>query len=161
MIVVNINNETVISFPDNISIKYEFIHSSERTPWIEIWSVNETGFYVRKICWRSGGAGHPSNPEDFNSNVSITVEDDYYCALGVDRYIGRKVVIDLGHAINASIEIGNKVIKASKENTHYMVVMEIHCKNTYSSLDYTDYVFIPRDKHIVTRFLSSSFEFGS
>lgn len=125
-IVVNVNNESKILIEDkNITIIYEFIHSSEKTPWIEVWTANKTGFYVRKICWRSGGAGHPSNPEDFNSNVEITIENEYYCAIGVDRFIGREVIVDLGHAVNASITIGNYKIKPPKANVHYIVVLKV------------------------------------
>ena len=126
IIIVNLNNESRITVDGkNATITYKFIHSSEKTPWIEIWTTNKTGFYVREICWRSGGAGHPSNPEDFNGNVRIIIQDGYYCAIGVDRFIGRRVIVDLGHAINASITIGNYTIEPPKDNTHYIVVLEI------------------------------------
>ena len=129
-IIVNINNESKILIEDkNITITYKFIHSSEKTPWVEVWTVNRTGFYVIKICWRSGGAGHPSNTEDFNGNVKVVSENGYYCAIGVDRFIGRKVIVDLGHAINASITIGNYTVKPPKTNIHYIVVLEVMNQN--------------------------------
>ncbi|MET1159635.1 MAG: DUF1850 domain-containing protein [Thermoprotei archaeon] len=115
-----------------ITIEYKFMHSSERTPWIEYWVVNSNGFYVTRICWTSGGAGHPSNPEDFNGNTEVIDTGYYYCAVNVSRYLGTRVLLDLSHTYNASLAIGNRAIECT-HNSYCMVELVVRKLNL---LDY-------------------------
>ena len=133
-LIVKVNGKEILveEIDGSISIKYVFMHSSERTPWIEYWIIKSNGIYVEKICWTSGGAGHPSNIQDFNNYTSIVEYRNYYCALNVSRFLGKHVVIDLGHAYNASLIIGNKVIKC-QHGIHYIVELVVRKINVLES----------------------------
>ncbi len=129
-LIVKLNDRIIFADEVNVKlpIKYKFIHSSEHTPWIEYWFVSPRGFYLNSICWTSGGAGHPSNTEDFNGNVEIIDNGSYYCAVNVERYIGSSVVVDLGHAYNASITILDKVVEC-RHDTHCIVELSVRKLN--------------------------------
>ena len=121
-LIVKINDKEVIikKIDKSIDIKYSFMHSSEHTPWIEYWIVSTNGIYVNKICWSSGGAGHPSNIQDFNSHTIIIGYKNYYCAYNISRFLGDHVIIDIGHSYNASLIIEDQIIKC-KHGEHYII----------------------------------------
>lgn len=129
-LIVKVDEKELIveAIDKELTIKYRFIHSSERTPWIEYWTVNSNGFYVNSICWTSGGAGHPSNPEDFNGNVEIIDKGYYYCAVNISRYLGTKILLDLGHVYNASLIIDNRTIECT-HNSYCMVELTVRKLN--------------------------------
>ncbi len=85
-------------------VVFRFIHSSERTPWIERWIVNASGIYVEEICFSSEGAGHPSSISDFGRAKLVAV-DGLYCFKDIGRYLGKVVVLGGRTAINMSLSI--------------------------------------------------------
>ncbi len=129
-LIVKLNDRIIFvdEVDGKLSIRYKFMHSSERTPWIEYWFIGPRGFYLSSICWTSGGAGHPSDAEDFSGNVEIIDNGSYYCAVNVERYLGSSVVVDLGHAYNSSITIRSKVIEC-RHGTHCIVELTVRKLN--------------------------------
>jgi len=90
----------------NVKVRYSFIHSSELTPWTEIWLINSSGIYVTEMYWRGLGAGHPSSPFDLDSRIILL--NDSIGAFDIQRYLGKTVVIDLAYTINSSINVNGK-----------------------------------------------------
>ncbi len=133
-LIVKVNGKEIFvkEIDKPIYIRYIFMHSSERTPWIEYWAIKLNGIYVKKICWTSGGAGHPSNIQDFNNYTIIIEYKNYYCALNVNRFLGKHVIIDLGHAYNASLIIENKTIRC-QHGVHYIVELVVRKINVLES----------------------------
>jgi hypothetical protein len=97
--------ELVFTMPSSgkAFLRLWFIHSSELTPWLEIWAINTSGIWVYAICFKGEGAGHPASPKDFNRG-QFTVNDSFYCFNSVFRYLGRSVIVCGKTALNMSLE---------------------------------------------------------
>lgn len=134
-LIIKVNDKVVLmeKIDGSIVIKYFFMHSSEKTPWIEYWIATSNGIYVEKLCWTSGGAGHPSNPQDFSNHTFIVEYEKFYCALGIKRYLGNYVLVDLGHAYNASLVIGKNIINC-KHGSNYLVELSVRKINVLEDL---------------------------
>ncbi len=113
VIEVRMGGETVVLLP-LLSVRYamlSFIHSSELTPWMEVWRLTPSGVEVVEVCVASGGAGQPALLKDFNSrNVALLFNGSMMCFSNVDRHLGSRVVLCGRTAINMRLAIDSKVL---------------------------------------------------
>ncbi len=111
-LIVYVNGELTMMTPlmDRVETQLSFVHSSELAPWTETWIINSDGIFVKEVCWGSGGAGYPTMFSDFSHKVELVAKGDVYCYEGVDRALGKSLVIDSEHAINMSIVIAGREI---------------------------------------------------
>jgi hypothetical protein len=105
-ITVNDGNATFVLLllhPLNAGIR--FIHSSELTPWAENWTVDPLkGVIVKSICISSEGAGQPSSLSDVGAE-KLEFRDGMFCFIGVNRVIGKHVVVCGSTAFNMSLRV--------------------------------------------------------
>ncbi len=111
-LIVYVNGAPIMMVPliDRVEAQLSFAHSSELAPWIETWVINSDGIFIKEVCWGSGGAGYPTKFSDFSHNVRLVAKGDVYCYEGVNRALGKSLVIDSEHAINMSIVIAGREV---------------------------------------------------
>ncbi|HDN76034.1 MAG: hypothetical protein DRO18_00660 [Thermoprotei archaeon] len=108
---------------EGLTIKYTCLHSSERTPWVELWVVNSSGIYLKTICWSGSGAGHPSNIMDLD-NANLVINETFICGVDIYRSIGKEIIADLRTSLNGKLRFSTGLV-LTRSNTNSYIILRV------------------------------------
>ena len=103
----------VVKVPINTLINVSFIHSVHLTPEYDILMVKKDGFYLYEVWTQSFGAGVPVTPEDAGGG-KIEYVGDFVVIKLINKFLGKRISIDIKNAYNMTIIIENRIYNLNK-----------------------------------------------
>ncbi|MCE4618610.1 MAG: DUF1850 domain-containing protein [Desulfurococcales archaeon] len=116
-------NTTKIHIQPNTILEYQWIHSVEKTPIIEVYNVTPNGLILIQAKSQSFGAGHPYSAEEFNGTFHT---ENGYLVYEIHYNIGKEIEILGNPEFNGTIVLkqDGKATTICKQFTHGVIKVE-------------------------------------
>ena len=91
-----------------LTVILRYIHSVEKTPIVEVYSIKSDGIYLEKFLWQSFGAGLPLEP--ISDNALITEIQGFYCMSNIHKKLGSNLIAWYIPENECKVQINDKSI---------------------------------------------------